>query len=322
MAKLSIWVHKNSPREALYCLNIEYLSLIIYDNTEELREESLSQSLSSLIRLQQLIINVDEDIPGLWEALYGRNIKKLGVFVKCKVKYKESLARSISSLTRLETLSYYVHKDSSGLWEAVRGLSIKSLTLSNFYGGFSLNHKELLSQPIVSLTQHETLNISLWEDSTGLLEVLYGLNIKSLRLSYIKWKAVYAESFSQSLLSLAQLETLAISVNKDSPGLWKALHGLHIKSLILRFNATVKHAESLSESLSTLTQQDKLRIKMECDSPGLWEIVHGLNIKSQSLNSFWESSAVEAKYAESFSQKPLVLMCSMRVLVCGRLFMV
>ncbi|KAH3770251.1 hypothetical protein DPMN_171535 [Dreissena polymorpha] len=44
---------------------------------------------------------------------------------------------------------------------------------------------------------------------------------------------------------------------------------------------------------------------MKCDSPGLWEVVHGLNIKSLSLNSLWESSAVEAKYAASLSLETL-----------------
>ncbi|KAH3864663.1 hypothetical protein DPMN_027686 [Dreissena polymorpha] len=85
MKKLTIHVQKDSPWEAIYGLNIEYLNLRIYDNRGELHEESLSQSLSSLMRLQKLEIHVDEDITGYWDSFYGLNIKKLRVFCKCKV---------------------------------------------------------------------------------------------------------------------------------------------------------------------------------------------------------------------------------------------
>ncbi|KAH3789214.1 hypothetical protein DPMN_167389 [Dreissena polymorpha] len=56
---------------------------------------------------------------------------------------------------------------------------------------------------------------------------------------------------SQSLTSLTQLETLNFSVKKDSPGLWKALHGLNIKSLSLSGkwsrDLRVNHVEAMSK---------------------------------------------------------------------------
>ncbi|KAH3770447.1 hypothetical protein DPMN_171734 [Dreissena polymorpha] len=73
-------------------------------------------------------------------------------------------------------------------------------------------------------------------DSPGLWEVVHGLNIKSLSLNSL-WEssaveAKYAESLSQTLVSLTKLETLSIDEH-ESPGLWEALHGLNIKSLSL-----------------------------------------------------------------------------------------
>ncbi|KAH3770572.1 hypothetical protein DPMN_171861 [Dreissena polymorpha] len=267
--------------------------------------QSLSQSLSSHMRLQKLGIRVDEDITGFWEAFYGLNIKKLRVYGKCRVKYKESLYHLLQSLTRLETLSIDAHEACPGLWEAFKGLSVKSLTIEGENQGFELNHTELLSQSLSSLTLLETLDMEVWEHSTGLWEVLHTLNIKSLSLNlgYIRWTDLRTESLSQSLASLTRLETLTISGEIDRNGLWAALHGLSIKSLSLRLIGKCRGlpAESLYQSLSSLTQLDTLCIERGCDCPGLWEAVHGLNIKRLSLSGFMKHTGIDVKHAVSLS---------------------
>ncbi|KAH3774668.1 hypothetical protein DPMN_176054 [Dreissena polymorpha] len=66
---------------------------------------------------------------------------------------------------------------------------------------------------------------------------------------------------------------LRIAVQYDSPGLWEALHGLHIKSLILAgvlSGLRVEHTESLSQTLSSLTQLESLSIRVDEDSIDLW----------------------------------------------------
>ncbi|KAH3770511.1 hypothetical protein DPMN_171798 [Dreissena polymorpha] len=293
--------------EALHGLNIKSLRLdgLKGKGLKINHSESLSQSLSSLMRLQQLHIRVDEDITGFWEAFYGLNIKKLRVCGKCRVKYKESLSRSLSSLTQLETLSISADEASPGLWEALQGLSVKSLALNGQNKDFELNDTKLLSQSLSSLTQLEALHIIVWEHSTSLWEVLHTLNIKSLSLNlgYIRWTDLRTESLSQSLASLTRLETLTISGEIDRNGLWAALHGLNIKSLGLRLIGKCRGlpAESLYQSLSSLTQLDTLCFEGGCDCPGLWEAAHGLNIKRLSLSGLRKHTGIDVKHAVSLS---------------------
>ncbi|KAH3771104.1 hypothetical protein DPMN_172406 [Dreissena polymorpha] len=278
---LGIGVTEDSPGlwKALHGLNIKSLILegrkgygLRIDHSQP-----LSQSLSSLMRLQKLDIHVDEDITGLWEAFYGLNIKKLRVFCYCIVKYKESLSHLLSSLTRLETLRIDADEACPGLWEALKGLSVKSLTIKGSNKGFELNHTELLSQSLSSLTQLETLDMEIFEKSTGLWEVLHTLNIKTLSLSiyWIQWTDLRTESLSKSLSSLTCLETLNVSVYADSSCPWKALHGLNIKSLSL----------TLYQSLASLTQLETLSITLHPNRRGLWRGLHCLNIKRLSLKS-------------------------------------
>ncbi|KAH3770972.1 hypothetical protein DPMN_172272 [Dreissena polymorpha] len=222
------------PWKALHGLNIKSLRLDGWQG-EGLRinhSEPLSQSLSSFMRLQKLDISVDEDITGLWEAFYGLNIKKLCVFCNCIGKYKESLSHLLASLSRLETLSIGANEACPGLWEALKCLSVKSLTIKVRNQDFELNHTESLSQSLSSLTQLETLGMEVWEHSTGhletlsidvehespgLWEALHGQNIKSLSLSCVRKSSgidvKHAETFSQSLSSLTQLETLTLHVH-------------------------------------------------------------------------------------------------------------
>ncbi|KAH3770989.1 hypothetical protein DPMN_172289 [Dreissena polymorpha] len=366
---LGIGVTEDSPDlwKALHGLNIKSLRLDGWKDRDSWRMEglrinhshSLSQSLSSLMRLQKLDIHVAEDITGLWEAFYGLNIKKLRVYSKCRVKYKESLYHLLPSLTRLETLSIGAKEACPGLWEALKGLSVRSLTIKGENKGFELNHTKLLSQSLSLLTQLETLDMEVFEESTGLWEVLHTLNIKtlSLRLCWIQWTDLHTESLSKSLSSLTRLETLNIIVYADSSCPWKALHGLNIKSLRLSqrqignckdlqaeslyqslasltqletLSITLHpnsrglwrgihclnirslslkseewgglHKELMSMSLSSLTQLDTLCIEMECDNPGLWEAVHGLNIKSLSLSGLWKRTGIDVKHTVSMAK--------------------
>ncbi|KAH3780518.1 hypothetical protein DPMN_158334 [Dreissena polymorpha] len=295
--------------KALHGLNFKSFSLsIMRGGLNVAHEESLSQSLSSLRQLETLSIEVGYDSPGLWKALHGLNIKSLNLIGLCRgfdVKHVESLSQSLSSLTQMETLTINVMYDNPGLWKALRGLNIKSLRLSGLLDCVIMVHVESMSQTLSSLTQMETLSIKVAVDSPVLWKALHGLNVKSLSLSIIGGclNVDHKESLSQSLSSLTQLETLSILVGYDSPGLWKALHGLNIKSLnlsCLRPGFYVKHVESLSQSLSSLTQLETLSIRVGYDSPGLWKSLHGLNIKSLSLIGMWGGLNVD--HEESLSQ--------------------
>ncbi|KAH3710733.1 hypothetical protein DPMN_070226 [Dreissena polymorpha] len=290
--------------KALHGLNIKSLSLSgLYGGFSVDYADSMSQSLSSLTHLDTLSIEVEDDSPGLWEALHGLNIKSLrGLYGGFSVDYADSMSQSLSSLTHLDTLSIEVEDDSPGLWEALHGLNIKSLSLRGRYGKLNVNYADSMSQSLSSLTHLDTLSIeveddrpglcdtyvincadrtsqSLWLlthldtlsirgvfDDSGLWQALHGLNIKSLSLRgrYGKLNVNYADSMSQSLLSLTHLDTLSIEVDVDSPGLCKALHGLNIKSLSLSLNRhgcyNVKHAEMQAQSLSSLKQLEKLSI--------------------------------------------------------------
>ncbi|KAH3770951.1 hypothetical protein DPMN_172251 [Dreissena polymorpha] len=156
--------------------------------------------------------------------------------------------------------------DDTGLWEILHGLSIKSLSLGGLIdSGCRVNHEKSFSQTIASLSKLETLDINMDELTPCVWEALRGLNIKSLTLSSKEWGEWHAESLTQSLSSLKRLETLGIGMSQDSPGLWKALHGLNIKSLSLSCvrkssGIDVKHAETFSQSLSSLTQLETLTL--------------------------------------------------------------
>ncbi|XP_052221620.1 uncharacterized protein LOC127838087 isoform X4 [Dreissena polymorpha] len=288
--------------EALHGLNIKSLSLSVgYGLFNETYADSMSQLLSSLTQLDKLSIVLNNDSPGLWEALHGLNIKRLSVWYGgFKVKYPDSMSQSLSSLTHLDTLSIKSCDDIPGLWEALRGLNIKSLSLSGRFGGFKVNSVDSMSQSLSSLTHLDKLSIKVYDHIDyipGLWEALHGLNIKSLSLSFrnIGLKVKYADSMSQSLSSLTHLDTLSINAADYIPGLWEALHGLNIKSLSLsgRYGGfDVKSADSMSQSLLSLTYLDTLSICTYVDSPGLLEALHGLNIKSLSLSAIEHAESI------------------------------
>ncbi|XP_052250621.1 uncharacterized protein LOC127857915 isoform X2 [Dreissena polymorpha] len=225
----------------------------------------LSATLSCLKKtLEYKSVPCLQECDVLWEVLHGLNIKSLSLD-KSVINCADMMSQSLSSLTHLDTLSIKVNEYSPGLWKALHGLNIKSLSLSGWCGGFNVKYADSMSQSLSSLTHLDTLSIKVKDDSPGLWEALHGLNIKSLSLSsgrgYLKEHN--ADSMSQSLSSLTHLDTLSIEVKDDSPGLWKALHGLNIKSLILKDRhgyLNVKHAETIAQSLSSLKQLEKLSI--------------------------------------------------------------
>ncbi|XP_052227686.1 uncharacterized protein LOC127842295 [Dreissena polymorpha] len=88
---------------------------------------------------------------------------------------------------------------------------------------------------------NNSFNIQTNNDNPYLFKALHGLNIKSLSAKWGVFDGFHEESLSQSLASLTQLETLSIQVWSGSPELWKALHGLNIKSLSIIEYLNVDH---------------------------------------------------------------------------------
>ncbi|KAH3780500.1 hypothetical protein DPMN_158316 [Dreissena polymorpha] len=185
------------------------------------------------------------------------------IYIKCAEAAKREIRAILqkyvnnSSIVETENANPYLLK-------ALHGLNVKSLSLSIMQGGLNVAREESLLQSLSSLTKLETLSIKVDFDSPGLWKALYGLNIKSLSLRGF-WEGLCVENVelqSQSLSSLTQLETLSIEVRYDSPSLWKALHGLNIKSLSLSgtWGGLNVYHESLSKSLTSLTQLETVTL--------------------------------------------------------------
>ncbi|KAH3770443.1 hypothetical protein DPMN_171730, partial [Dreissena polymorpha] len=281
---LNVCVYEDTPGlwEALQGLSIKSLSLSCPSHTSNFK-----LSLVSLKQLDTLSVSVIYHSLGLWEALQGMSIKNLSLNLSrdridsCKLgqdlndsnpdfrlKYATSLKQSILSLKELETLSISVDYDIPGLWEALHSLSIKSLR-GFMTSGFKTKYVESLEQWLSSLTQLDTLSISVDRTNPDLWEALHGLSIKSLSMSlgsnFVDFNLNYAESIKKSLLSLTQLDTLSIIAKTDNPGLCETLNGLNIKRLSLsgeKRGLRVDHAESLSQWLLSLTQLETLTLHL------------------------------------------------------------
>ncbi|KAH3844147.1 uncharacterized protein LOC127872720 isoform X3 [Dreissena polymorpha] len=212
--------------EALCGRNIN--SLCLYGSGEHLEVNNVSalcRSLSSLKQLDKLDVIVNNDCPGLWQALHGLSIKSLslsGGETGLKVNHVSALAQLLASLIHLETLSikvseYNLFKYTPCLWEAIHGLNIKCLSLC--YLG-QLDHISSLSQSLASLTNLETLCVkSPCGGVPRLLETVCGLNITCL----------------------------SIEASNTCQQLWEALIGLNIQSLSMSgFLLTLENA-SLSQ---------------------------------------------------------------------------
>ncbi|KAH3851422.1 uncharacterized protein LOC127874736 [Dreissena polymorpha] len=187
-------------------------------------------------------ICLDGDIgSGLSEAMKGLIIKSLsllGRYGRLNVNRVESLSQLLSSLIQMESLSITLEQED-----------------------FKVNHEKSLSQSLPSLSHLETLSISVSEDSAGLWETFYCPDIKSLWDSYECLNVNHTALLSKSLSSLTQVDTLSNGVYEDSPCLWEALRGLHIKRLSLLDKLgglRVNYDESLSKSLSSLKHLEML----------------------------------------------------------------
>ncbi|KAH3890871.1 hypothetical protein DPMN_014960 [Dreissena polymorpha] len=237
--------------------------------------------------------------PGLWEALHGQSIKCLsisGLNAELKNQNAELLFKSIQTLTQLETLNINMNDKadiSPNLWENLNSLNINRVTLSlnDVWCGLIVNNVSKLSQALLS-NHMETICIYL-NAQPCMMEAMHGLPIESLSL-YGSGESLHinhVSSLNKFLSSLKQLDKLSVFVNNDSPGLWEALHGVHIKRLSLNFgigDLIVNYASALSQLLASFIQLQTLSIKVNFDTPGLWDAINGLNIKSLSLNDVGE----------------------------------
>ncbi|KAH3825019.1 hypothetical protein DPMN_126881 [Dreissena polymorpha] len=282
------------PWETLHDVPIEILSLSgMLDNFEREHVKLVSHSLLSMnqlkILLMELSIGICKNNVCLLEDLCGLQVRSLSLRL-CKLTEQDAseLSHTLSSLKQLETLCLQLIEHSPFLWEALHSLHIKSLSLSRALK-FSEEHVRLVSQSLLSLTQLETLSIDF---IVGPLDIrlwqsLCGLHIKSLSLSLslslYRLTGQYVSELSHSLSSLKQLEVLSLNISDDSNnhGLWKVLHGLHVKNLSLNylfFELTKEHVLSLADALPTLTELGTLTMKcLDSSNPGLLEILRSLN---------------------------------------------
>ncbi|KAH3813151.1 hypothetical protein DPMN_141602 [Dreissena polymorpha] len=154
---LSIKVYKcPSLLKALRGLTIKGLTLSCWVDCLKANDaESLSQSLSSLTKLESLSINVLCLSHDFLEDLHGLNIKSLTLSWwndYLNVNHVESSSQSLKSLKKLETLSIR-------MCEVFHGLNIASLTLSYWDDCLGVNNTKSLSQSLSSLKQLQTLTI-------------------------------------------------------------------------------------------------------------------------------------------------------------------
>ncbi|KAH3864664.1 hypothetical protein DPMN_027687 [Dreissena polymorpha] len=204
--------------KALHGLNIKSLRLSRIHTCKYLQAESLYQSLASLTQLETLSIELDPHSRGLWRGIHCLNIKSLSLkSEEWGGLHKELMFFSLSSLTQLETLCIEMECDNPGLREAVHGLNIKSLSGLWKRTGIDVKHTVSMAKTLASLIHLETLSIDVEHESPGLWEAFHGQNIKSLSLSGVRKSSgidvKHAETFSQSLSSLTQLETLTLHVH-------------------------------------------------------------------------------------------------------------
>ncbi|XP_052272018.1 uncharacterized protein LOC127872720 isoform X2 [Dreissena polymorpha] len=278
--------------EALCGRNIN--SLCLYGSGEHLEVKNVSalcRSLSSLKQLDKLDVIVNNDCPGLWQALHGLNIKSLslsGGKTGLIVHHVSALAQLLASLIHLETLSIKVSEYNLCLWEAIHGLNIKCLSLC-FLG--QVDHISSLSQSLASLTNLETLCVKfscagvprLLETGCGLnitclsieangtcqqlWEALIGLNIQSLSMSGFLWKLFKKKSIVPSFSQL-QMLTLYVSNFYDIQ-LPQSLKYLNIYWCGEEYRFPLSDIKmdtfSLSNIVGTLSAcTQRIEIKLEC----------------------------------------------------------
>ncbi|KAH3780902.1 hypothetical protein DPMN_158727 [Dreissena polymorpha] len=227
--------------------------------------------------------------PGLWEALYGLNIKYLSLKVRMEdlnTKQDLPLLKTIQSIKQLEQLCIDADNESPELMETMFSFNSKCVTLSRNGGrnGLVFSHVSVRCYALLVSRQMDHIYIDVNADP-DLFERLYGLKIKSLALfgNAERLEASHASLLSNALSSLEQLEVIRIIVQNDSQDLWETLFGLKIKILNIgteQNGLEVKYVSSLLTSLSSLKQLDTIMIIVKNNIPGLFEALHDLKIKS------------------------------------------
>ncbi|KAH3824890.1 hypothetical protein DPMN_126746 [Dreissena polymorpha] len=278
------------PSETLQFMFIGSLSLSGRLDSFEREHALLSMNQLGTL-LMELSIWIYKNNVSLLGALCGLHVRSLSLWL-CRLTEQDAseLSNTLLSLKQLEVLCLLLTNGSPFLWEALHSLQIKSLSLSG-----SLNHSKehvrLVSQSLLSLTQLEKLSIDLrrekFDANIFMCESLCGLHIKSLTLSLslslYRLTGQDVSELSHSLSSLEQLEVLSLDISDDSnkPGLWKVLHGLHIKNLSLNCffgKFTKEQVLSLADALPTLTRLEILTMNcLDSSNPGLLEILRSLN---------------------------------------------
>ncbi|KAH3824830.1 hypothetical protein DPMN_126683 [Dreissena polymorpha] len=313
--------------EALHSLNIKSLSLSgRLDSLKGEHGKLLSHALSSLNKLETLILEVDikrfEDNICLLEALRGILISSLSVRLdRLTMKDASELSHSLLSLKQLETLAL---EFISPFRRGTRyGVHIKSLSLSGRLDSFEREHVKLLSHSLLSMNQLGALlmelSIGISQNNVCMLEALCGLHVKSLSLSLCRLIEKEASELSHSLLSLKQLETLALEFIYTSPFPSETPQGMYIKSLSL--SGRLDSFEREHVELMAMNQLETLLIELSIgickNNVCLLEALCGLHIRSLSLRlcRLTEQHASELSHSPS-SLKQLEIL-SLQLIYCS-----
>ncbi|KAH3786591.1 hypothetical protein DPMN_164698 [Dreissena polymorpha] len=199
-----ICIDVNAPidlLEALYGLNINRLCLCGSAKSLEVNRVSLLfKSLSSLSQLEEMCINVENDSPGLWEALYGLNIKRLNISIESTclhIKHISSWLTFLSSLKQLKELSMYVALDFHDIFD---GLTNFSPTVKCVGG--AMKRKEFMSLSVLSLPPLETLTLYVYEYHDIWFDV--PPTLKYLTIHCMELTALKLHFLLSSLLALNQ----------------------------------------------------------------------------------------------------------------------
>ncbi|KAH3781008.1 hypothetical protein DPMN_158833 [Dreissena polymorpha] len=207
---------------ALYSLDIKLVALSLYDHLDGLilsHVGMLSQPSFSVSQIDLIYIDVNSK-PDLLTALHGLNIKGLSLCGSGESLDRNQVLLLVTLLTSLEQLEYlciYVNNDSLGLWFALKFLNIKILDISFRCEGFKVNHAAYLATLLPSLKNLETIQFHVTDDMSVLLEVLYGLKIKSLKCYERQYPGL-----------------LEIDLTYYSSGLLEAHNSLNVRSLCLQ----------------------------------------------------------------------------------------
>ncbi|XP_052235919.1 uncharacterized protein LOC127847797 isoform X2 [Dreissena polymorpha] len=292
---------------ALYSLKIKRVALSLYIGLKGLivsHVGMLSQPSFSISQIDSNYIDVNSK-PDLLKALHGLIITSLclcGIVENLDLNQLSLLVTLLTSLKQLERLSIDAKNDSLCLWFAMNFFNIKILDIGIRCQGFTISRPASLSTLLPSLKQIDKIRWFVTDDISVLLEVLNGLNIKSLR-----WDETHA------VWTYSVMKLLRIDLQYYSSGLLEAHNSLNVRSLCLRLygddstKLTMTQKSSLYHSLSSHTELETLIIDIPIEnSTGLWEALRCLNVKTRDLkgNGIWFDMMNDA---HSVSQSLLLL---------------